>query len=353
MLFIVMHHFSVHGTAPVFTADLPLTANLLFTQLIGTGGRLGVDLFILISGWFLAERSMKVSSLARLWITLFLYSAGIYAVLCIANIVPFEWRDWRKAMLPVTGGQYWFINCYIFALVLSPVLFLAVRRLGKVRLLALLIVLAVSWSIVPTLTPFHKAPDYFYNPFFLLYSKRIWFLFLFMLAAFLRLHTEVTKIKTGTLIQGIASSFLFVFLWILAYNWLIRNGNSGDVSWYYVTDINSFPTLVAAICLFLLFQRMTFESKNLNRIAAFMLGVYLLHDNHHIRYWLWKHIVDNADHLDSEYYILWSLTVISIVFLACIAIDSVRQLLFGKITERLTQPLKKYDKKLEAFFCRT
>ena len=48
MLRIIGHHFSVHGDA-VFATDV-LTVNRLWMQCIEIGGKLGVNIFVLISG---------------------------------------------------------------------------------------------------------------------------------------------------------------------------------------------------------------------------------------------------------------------------------------------------------------
>ncbi len=74
MLMIVAHHFIVHGTIPTANPQIPFTANLYMAQILGSGGRLGVDLLVLLTGWFLSAGSIKISSLAKLWSAVFFYS---------------------------------------------------------------------------------------------------------------------------------------------------------------------------------------------------------------------------------------------------------------------------------------
>lgn len=54
MLMIVAHHFSVHGG---FSFDPSrISVNLIWIQFLQLGGKVGVDIFILISGYYLVSR---------------------------------------------------------------------------------------------------------------------------------------------------------------------------------------------------------------------------------------------------------------------------------------------------------
>ncbi|MFR6252125.1 MAG: acyltransferase family protein [Parasutterella excrementihominis] len=66
MYLIVMHHFSVHGGVPIWSGSAPLSFNFYLDQLLSTGGKIGVNLFVLITGYFLAKKFSKFSSLIYL-----------------------------------------------------------------------------------------------------------------------------------------------------------------------------------------------------------------------------------------------------------------------------------------------
>ena len=67
MIMIVAHHFSVHGNF-----DFPIntvTINRLWIQFIQIGGKIGVDVFVLISGYFLITAdSLKINKAIKMWI---------------------------------------------------------------------------------------------------------------------------------------------------------------------------------------------------------------------------------------------------------------------------------------------
>lgn len=62
MILIVAHHFSLHGVLKEFPEN-PLanqSVTSFLAQVIQSGGKAGVTLFIIISGYFMVQSNMKV-----------------------------------------------------------------------------------------------------------------------------------------------------------------------------------------------------------------------------------------------------------------------------------------------------
>ena len=79
MLMIIAHHFSVHGGFQYSTDDL--TINYLWINFIAIGGKIGVNIFVLISGYFLINAvGFNVNKLVKLWIQIFSYSILFYII---------------------------------------------------------------------------------------------------------------------------------------------------------------------------------------------------------------------------------------------------------------------------------
>lgn len=71
MIMIVAHHFSVHGGFEMYISSLQL--NTIFLQFLQFGGKIGVNIFVLISGYFLINTdNIKVKKIIKLWISNFL-----------------------------------------------------------------------------------------------------------------------------------------------------------------------------------------------------------------------------------------------------------------------------------------
>lgn len=78
MFMIVFYHFAVHGNFN--WKGIGITIPHLWYNLISGGGKVGVDIFVLISGYFLILNNNKVFDFKRLlkfWKPIFLYSLGI------------------------------------------------------------------------------------------------------------------------------------------------------------------------------------------------------------------------------------------------------------------------------------
>ena len=75
MFLIVMHHYAVHGGFQLLEKDLSL--NKIIIQILSGGGQLGVNLFILISGYFLIDSEFKINKLLKLIFETFFYSVII------------------------------------------------------------------------------------------------------------------------------------------------------------------------------------------------------------------------------------------------------------------------------------
>lgn len=71
MFLIVMHHYSVHGG---FDFMIPFSMKLYFVQCLVMGGKLGVNLFVLISGYFLCKSDFKWKRIIKLEVEVIFYS---------------------------------------------------------------------------------------------------------------------------------------------------------------------------------------------------------------------------------------------------------------------------------------
>lgn len=91
MLMIIFHHFAVHGEFDV--GDDIISIPRLWIDFISMGGKVGVDVFVLISGYFLINDNEKLFNCRRILKFLgqvFFYSFGIYILFQILGIKRFD-----------------------------------------------------------------------------------------------------------------------------------------------------------------------------------------------------------------------------------------------------------------------
>lgn len=318
MMLIILFHFSVHGPWP---ADGVLAADVAVGAL-AFGGKLGVNCFVLITGYFMTRSSVRVASVARVVLETWFYSWGLLILFAVAQPELVTQARLEKAALPLVSGEYWFITNFVALMVVSPFLNLLFDRLsrrGKSRLAAIGF---VTISVLPTLTTF--------NP---LGSDLLWFFYLYLVGGWIRELMEgaegadalasalardggdgaaadrdaawaKTAGASGALVwldparltlrvgggpmavAGILVSWAAIAAICCAQAWFgFDRVNAQYPVWQYMI-----PTFLASTGMLVAFARLAMApSRTVNNLAKCALGVYLIHDNPFVRAWLWPH----------------------------------------------------------------
>lgn len=89
MVMIVGHYFAVHGWEGGFPYQ-SISVNRLWVQFIQMGGKIGVNVFVLISGYFLIiAPKIKISKVIKLWLQIAFYSLILFALFVGTGIKAF------------------------------------------------------------------------------------------------------------------------------------------------------------------------------------------------------------------------------------------------------------------------
>lgn len=78
IIMIIAHHYSVHGGW-----DIPneLSYNRIIVQFLSLGGKLGVNCFVLITGYFMINSKFNIKKFAKIVGQVFFYSVVIMLIL--------------------------------------------------------------------------------------------------------------------------------------------------------------------------------------------------------------------------------------------------------------------------------
>lgn len=346
MLLIIVLHALAHGGV-LSAASAPLPAAFAWT--CEALAYVGVNCYVLISGYFLILSEFRVRRLARLWMQVFFYSIVLYAVAVLFGADSFSLAQTVKYLLPTLTRKYWFFTAYIGLSLLSPFLNRLLRQLPKRMFRLLIAVLIGLFCVWPNLLAFSDL-----LPFGDGYSV-CWFVTLYCIGAYLRLHPVKARrsvclaVWFGCSLVTAAEHFLYLrFLDGSAVSSAFGSAASRLPTLFYA--YNSVPVLAATVALFLFFRATTLSgvriSRAVTRLAPLTFGVYLIHDHECVRKWLWDalHLSDYADSAR----IVWLLPVVCLaVFAACLGIEQLRQLLFRPL-ERASF-LDKPDERLQAY----
>lgn len=146
MLFIIAHHFCVH-THFAYDTQL-LSFNRLWYEFLYTGGKIGVNVFIIITGYFSFRNvTLKMGKVFQFYFQVIFYSLVIYLIFAIFKlpigddgICQFTWRGLVDALLPVTSAQWWFVSGYFVIILVSPFLNYFINSIPRLGMKITLIV---------------------------------------------------------------------------------------------------------------------------------------------------------------------------------------------------------------------
>lgn len=309
MIMIILHHYADHGGF-VF-ADGEITTNRIILQSIHLFGKMGICVFVLITGYFMVEASFRWKKVLKLILEVQFYSWICFGVTVLSGGIEFTWQRLFMTAFPVTTSLYWFVTTYLILYILSPFLNILIHHLTKRQHLQLILILLTIWSIIPTLLQVDLS-----------YSQLGWFALLYLTAAFLRLYPDE---KWLARLKGLRSFFVcygFVLLTVLILDVFEYMIPGFSVNMEYFGGQNKITTYLCALTLFMAFVNMEIKSSRfINEIASTTFGVYLLHDNAFISQVLWTEWLDTDALVKSPWLSVHLVVAAGCIFCVCVAID--------------------------------
>lgn len=308
MILIIMHHYAVHGG---WNLSTEMTANNVFIQILSVGGKVGVDIFVLITGFFMITANFKLNKLAKLLGQIWFYSLAILLFAFFMGIDTLTTKNIINSVLPL-GKTNWFAHTYLLLYLFIPILNPFLRSLSEAKYQKILFIITVIWYVVPTFLPWLDLRPYSLLLFFYLYA----------LGAYIKLHREdFSKNKALHLI--LLGSVGFVLGNILI-DFLIHWKLVSVKHIFYFANDNIF-ILCIGLGMFLYFlQKKIQYNKTINMIASTTFGIYLIHDSALLRKYFWCDVFGNAEYYNSMWLPLHVLTVVTIIFVVGAIIDYIR-----------------------------
>lgn len=258
MILIILHHFACHGGGYIVDSNTPMVNQMLIDLLI-IGGKVGVNIHIMISGYYLINGRFKWSKFAKIIFEVFAYSIVIYAVFLWTGKINFDATDFVHNFFPIIFNRYWFVTAYVIVYLLSPFINKMLKALTQKEHISLIAVLLVLQCILKLFT----------QNFF---SDVGWFITVYNIGAYIKLYPNKWLANKAVNSVAFAASYLMMFL----------AETFTSISLYKMTGI---VCVIASISLFNLFafSKNNFSSKFINLVASTTFGIYLIHDNSYVR----------------------------------------------------------------------
>lgn len=277
---------------------------------------IGVNVFVLISGWY-GIRMGKEKLFALFFQILFFiflcyFAFSIYSGHLVSTNVSYFFMigEWK----------YWFIKCYLILFFFSPVLNSFAENASNRQFLIVLICFFVFQTIygwIGNLSWYHKG-----------YSG-ISFFGLYLLARYLKLYPckfSLLEKKWDFIIYIIIS----LFITILSFYSFKFQFLSQKVTFYYQYD--SPLVIISSIYFLLFFTKLNIKFNIvINWIASSCFAIYLLHSNSYFAPYYDSFIKLLYNRYDGLVFIISVMLFIILVFFLSIFIDKVRIVFWNKI----------------------
>lgn len=320
MFFVVVYHCLTHGVGGGYGFSMTNAVsftNFIISDFMLVFSSIAVNLYVMISGYFLVDLDFKLSRIVRTWTNALFYSCIITVLFVTFQLVPFNITTLGKSFFPISTDAYWFVTQYLGLLILSPFLALIARQISYRQYLFLLIGGAfICLSIIPDF-PLGKR-------FHVAHGNSVWsFAYLFFIAGFIKHH--VKKQDTARLMAMI----IFVTLVLLVYEVVL--GYQGDLIKLRWLDYNGVP-FILSVLVFLMVRQMAVPENwfwnLLVKAAPYTFGVYLIHDHLLVRDWLWT-TLSLRSQCDTLVFPLIVIGLCLAIFAICACIDAIKKRLFA------------------------
>ena len=317
MLITVIHFIAYTGVVEgVKLSDL----NKIVLDVLYSLTTIGVNSFIMITGYFQSEKKLSYKKVFGLWINVVIVSAILLLVMLIMK-EPISRMQVLKTFFPIATMHYWFLVQYIILMIASPLLNLLISFMTKRNHLYVCIFGFLIISVYYAMNPFVTEIVYLGNQ-----RGILWFFYMYLVAAYIRKYDVF--VKKGILISS--TIFLLLIMSALRFCGYEILGQSKLLENYAVL-----PFLLT-ICIFLIFKRINvsgrYKRNFISALSACSFYVYIIQEHEAVRSWYWG-LFDVTAHAEDIYFLALLLGSILILWPFAFIFEKLVGILKG-ITEK-------------------
>lgn len=277
MLLIIAYHWQLHAYKDGIHSA-PLSSNQIFSFAIGSWGTLGVDLFFMLSAYFLIRNnSVKLGKIFGLICKTSIYGMVVLSIAYAGGIERFDIFTTVKCVMGVFAYQYWFLTVYCIIYLLSPCLNFVIWNISFKFFSLIIFVLSYATFILSFI---------FGNE---ILGRTAVGISIYLTIGFLERFPQYNIFQKFRMPCGIISILVIFTLEIM----LSYMGMQYDVVFYKCINriqITQSPFMLAAgLFVFYIFKNWNLKSlKIIEFLGKYSIGAYLLHGGPaFLKHWLW------------------------------------------------------------------
>ncbi len=314
MILIVAHHYVVNsGLLDLMYKD-PMSYNSIFLFIFGAWGKIGINCFVFITGYFMCKSNITVKKFIKLLFEIMFYRIAIYIIFALAGYERLSMGSILKLFIPVRNISDGFTDCYLVFFLFIPFINVLLNNLTQRKHILLIILSLFTYSFFGSVPGFSVTMNYV-----------SWFMVLYFISSFVRIYPN--HLFNKTLIWGLLSIFSVLISIVSIFVSIKLYGRFGIYSLYYfIVDSNKLLAVITGFSLFMFFKSINIPyNKFINVVASSTFGVLLIHANSDaMRQWLWKDTLNNVGIYNSPYLCVHAICSVLVIFAICIVIDQIR-----------------------------
>lgn len=317
MMGIIAHHFVVNsGLLDIMSPSLENT-NDVFLWIWGMWGKIGINCFVLITGFFMCQSIFTWKKFLKLVCEIEFYKIIIYVIFLFSGKENISIERLFLILSPIIDLRADFTSGFLVMFLLIPFMNILIRNLSRVQhltLIGLSLLFFTIWDQFPGVVIPMGYP--------------IWFCVIYTIGAYLRLY----PLQNGFLRLMLDSKYsagLMLLLSVGSVLAMLFLHQIGLTTWWphkWVVDCNAPLALLTSIALFNFFRRLNIKpNKWINMISASTFGVFLIHTSSDaMRSFLWGNVCKCTEWYYSPCLPLYAILVLCGVYITCTFIDQFR-----------------------------
>ena len=284
-----------------------------------------INCYILTSSYFLVKLKFRLSRLFKLELIVVFWLAICCVIYAIRKVPDFWENEFLIPFFPVVLRVFWFYSAYVGLCLVSPLLNILIRHMSKGLHLGTCIMLVLMATILNNVMSFTNAFTFAdgYN--------MAWFVVLYFVGAYLRLHVNPDNIKVWVAI------LIYVLMCAcIVGDWFLLEFLTKNNTWFGARFASSSPynynsvfVFLSSLAFFMIFLRVKIKTRPMKWIIKFtaphVFAVYIL-DRGYIGIWQNELLYKWFNYPQLPF--LQIFTVVIVLFMLRVLLDYLRSLLF-------------------------
>ena len=320
MLLIVACHWGLLTDLTQIVYDNQLTAPSNFYYILRMWGKMGINCFLLITGYFMCMSHITVRKFIKLYLQVIFYSFSIYVIFSVLGGSEYSILDWLLLAIPCREIESDnFVHAFLVWWLFIPLLNILIKGMDCKSHKLLILLSVIIFTILPML------PDSIYR---ISINPLCWYSVIYLIASFIRKYPDRIFRSSSAKVWGMITLVCLVTDMLSVFGFITLSHEMGRfISPYkFMVDSNAPLALATAFSSFMFFKNLKIKHNALiNAVGSTTFGILLIHSNcEAIRRWLWTDVFDCVGHYDTPYYWLYALSGILIVYFSCSLIEYLR-----------------------------